>query len=316
VALGPQRRRRGVGNLWERQVAGTAGRHQVLRGGNRLPLGDQESVGRDAQRGVMVEAAPPAAFEMSEPDLLLELLIIALDTPAHFGDVVELWGREPTRGVEQHCGSVKLWLPNGTLLPHAQSPIVEVLRTGIPALNVEVFIERPDGSRLPVLVIFTALRNAQGEITGAVTSFMDITERKEAERRQHFLMNELAHRSNNLLAVIQSIASRSLSGTRPLAEAREVLTQRIQALARSQSVLMTEGLDGAPVAEIIRLEFEAFSERINAVGHDVMLNPRAAQTFALVVHELATNAAKHCALSRLKLAASRISETSPPLSRR
>ncbi|CAN5760640.1 hypothetical protein BH20PSE1_BH20PSE1_04300 [soil metagenome] len=94
---------------------------------------------------------------------------------------VELWGREPTCGVEQHCGSVKLWLPDGTLLPHAQSPMVEVLRTGIPALNVEVFIERPDGSRLPVLVNFAALKNEREEITGAITSFLDITERKQAE---------------------------------------------------------------------------------------------------------------------------------------
>ncbi|MGH8526696.1 MAG: PAS domain S-box protein, partial [Gammaproteobacteria bacterium] len=91
---------------------------------------------------------------------------------------VELWGREPVCGVEQHCGSVKLWLPDGTLLPHAQSPMVEVLRTGVPALNLEVFIERPDGSRLPVLVNFAALKNLQGEITGAITSFEDFTELK------------------------------------------------------------------------------------------------------------------------------------------
>src|SRR5665213_3579047 len=95
---------------------------------------------------------------------------------------VELWGREPACGIEQHCGSMKLWLPNGTLLLHAQSPMVEVLRTGIPALNVEVFIERPDGSRLPVLVNFAALKNAQNEISGAITSFVDITERKVTEQ--------------------------------------------------------------------------------------------------------------------------------------
>ena len=57
------------------------------RGGNRLPLGDQESVGGDAQRGVVMEAAPSAAFEMPEPDLLLELLIVALDAPAQLGEV-------------------------------------------------------------------------------------------------------------------------------------------------------------------------------------------------------------------------------------
>ncbi len=94
---------------------------------------------------------------------------------------VELWGREPVCGVEQHCGSVKLWLPDGTLLLHTQSPMVEMLRTGIPVNNVEVFIERPDGSRLPVLVNFAALKNVQGKITGAISSFIDLTERKASE---------------------------------------------------------------------------------------------------------------------------------------
>lgn len=94
---------------------------------------------------------------------------------------VELWGREPVCGVEKHCGSAKLWLPNGELLPHDKSPVMEVLRTGIPALNIEVSIERPDGSRVPVLVNFAALKDAEGEITGAVTTFIDVTERKEAE---------------------------------------------------------------------------------------------------------------------------------------
>jgi two-component sensor histidine kinase len=51
------------------------------------------------------------------------------------------------------------------------------------------------------------------------------------------------------------------------------------------------------VAEIIRLEFEGFSDRVTAVGPDVMLNSRVAQTFALLLHELATNATKYGALS-------------------
>jgi PAS domain S-box-containing protein len=95
---------------------------------------------------------------------------------------LELWGRAPQCGVERHCGSVKLWLPNGVFLPHTQSPMVDVLRTGVPAKNVEVFIERPDGSRLPVIANFAAVRNTQGEIIGAVTAFEDITERKRAEQ--------------------------------------------------------------------------------------------------------------------------------------
>ena len=56
-------------------------------GGIVYPLGDQKSVGRDAERGMVMEAAPSAPFIVSEPDLLLELLIVALNAPAHLGNV-------------------------------------------------------------------------------------------------------------------------------------------------------------------------------------------------------------------------------------
>jgi PAS domain S-box-containing protein len=116
----------------------------------------------------------------------LPVAVFACDGNAVIQDynhrAVELWGREPQCGVERHCGSVKLYLPDGVFLPHTQSPMVDVLRTGVPAKNVEVFIERPDGSRLPVIANFAALKNGQGEIIGAVTAFEDITVRKQAEQ--------------------------------------------------------------------------------------------------------------------------------------
>jgi two-component sensor histidine kinase len=166
------------------------------------------------------------------------------------------------------------------------------------ARDAEVLIERPDGSRVTVVVNIRPLKNQHGEVTGAINCFYDISERKLAEERQLLLTSELAHRGKNLLAVILSITSRSLSGARPLAEARDVLIQRLHALARNQSVLIAEGFAGAPLTEIVRLEFESFSDRVKAVGPRVMLNPRVAQTFTLLVHELATNATKYGALSR------------------
>jgi PAS domain S-box-containing protein len=212
----------------------------------------------------------------------------------------ELWGREPTLGDtnERFCGSFKLFRPDGSFVPHEQCPMAEVIFGKIPeASGTEVLIERHDGSQVSVVVKIRPLKNERGEITGAINCFYDITERKEAEQRQHFLMTELAHRSKNLLAVISSIASQSLSGTRSLPEARKVLTQRIQALARSQTALVAGGFEGASIAEIISLEFEGFSDQVKSVGPNVLLKPRVAQTFALVVHELATNATKYGALS-------------------
>lgn len=211
-----------------------------------------------------------------------------------------LWGRTPARGdtTERFCGSFKMFRPDGSFMPHDRCPMADVLSGKInSAHDIEVLIERPDGSSVTASVSICPLKNEQGEITGAINAFYDITERKQAEERQRFLMNELAHRGGNLLAVIQSILIRSLSGTRPLAEERQILSKQLLALARSQSALMKEGFKGAPVAEVIRLECEGFSDRVVTVGPDVLLNLRAAQTFALLVHELATNAAKYGALS-------------------
>lgn len=119
----------------------------------------------------LFESAPMAVFACDR-DAVIQ----------HYNShAVRLWGREPECGVERHCGSIKLWLPDGTYLPHTQSPLLDVLRTGDPVTNVEVEIERPDGSRLPVLVNFAAMRDADGQITGAITSFIDITERKRSE---------------------------------------------------------------------------------------------------------------------------------------
>jgi two-component sensor histidine kinase len=191
-----------------------------------------------------------------------------------------------------------MFRPDGSFLPHDQCPMAWVVSGKISEVNdEEVIVERPDGSRVTAVVNIRSLRNEHGEVTGAINCAYDITERKHVEEHQRFLMGELAHRGGNLLAVIQSIVARSLTGAKPLAEERSTLTRRLQALARSQSALMSKGFQGAPVAEIIRLEFEGFSDRVMAKGPDVMLNSRAAQTFALLLHELATNAAKYGALS-------------------
>jgi PAS domain S-box-containing protein len=96
----------------------------------------------------------------------------------------ELWGRTPEPGDtdERFCGSHRLFLPDGTHLPHHECPMAQVLRGElIEVRDQEVLIERPDGSRLTVLVNIGPLRSAEGKLTGAINCFYDITDRKRLE---------------------------------------------------------------------------------------------------------------------------------------
>jgi PAS domain S-box-containing protein len=121
---------------------------------------------------------------------LVEVMPVAVYVCDHTGIVrnynkraVDLWGREPRPGdpAQRYCGSLRLYSPDGRLVPHEESKMAEVLRTGIGAHDLEVVIERPDGSRITVLVNIVALRNADGELIGAMNCFQDITDRKRAE---------------------------------------------------------------------------------------------------------------------------------------
>jgi PAS domain S-box-containing protein len=100
----------------------------------------------------------------------------------------ELWGREPKPGdpAERFCGSFRLFRPDGAYMAHGDTPMADVLRGGPPVRNQEVIIERPDGSRVTVLVNIAPITDAQATVVGAVNVFQDISGEKQARaaRRQ------------------------------------------------------------------------------------------------------------------------------------
>jgi two-component system, chemotaxis family, CheB/CheR fusion protein len=99
----------------------------------------------------------------------------------------ELWGREPAVGDtdERFCGSYKMFRADGTFMPHDQCPMAEVVSGKLSEVrDAEVKIERPDGSWITAVVNIRPLKNRQGEVTGAINCFYDITERKQAEAAQ------------------------------------------------------------------------------------------------------------------------------------
>jgi two-component system, chemotaxis family, CheB/CheR fusion protein len=125
---------------------------------------------------------------------------------------VELWGREPKPAdvSEKYCGSFKMHFPDGTFLPHERCPMADVLRGASPAAHdTEVQIERPDGSRISVIVNIVPLKNVRGEITGAINCFYDVTERKRAEE----LLRESRQRLASLIeSSNDAIITKSLDG--------------------------------------------------------------------------------------------------------
>ena len=154
---------------------------------------------------------------------------------------------------------------------------------------------RKDGTEFPVEIGLNPVgRDGKAMVLATV---IDISARKEAHDSQQLIIRELHHRTQNLFAVIQSIAARSLVEGQTVAETKEILIGRLQALARAHTMLANAAWEGAPLIEIIKREFAGFSQQLGVNGCDIIVDPRAAHQFALIVHELATNALKHGALS-------------------
>jgi two-component sensor histidine kinase len=122
-------------------------------------------------------------------------------------------------------------------------------------------------------------------------------ERKRAQGVEKTLMNELQHRTNNLLTVVQAVAHQSLRERASLEEGRSIFENRLQALAKANRQLANANWSGLKLADLIRQELEPFATRVHLQGPQLILGPQQAQNFSLAIHELATNAVKYGALS-------------------
>ena len=169
------------------------------------------------------------------------------------------------------------------------------------AHQLEFRVLRPDG-RIRWCVgsaATTVDENNQVVRVSGVT--LDITDRKEAEERQMLLAREVDHRSKNALALVQSILR--LTRAKNLPAYVTAVEGRIKALSRAHTVLSQSRWHGADLRGLVDEELAPYRignvEKIKTSGPDVLLQPASAQTLALALHELATNAAKYGALSSM-----------------
>ena len=150
------------------------------------------------------------------------------------------------------------------------------------------------GREEPIVALNSSISEANAIVLAIQNASAELRERLSQQR---LLSRELNHRVKNVLAMVQAMVRRTLSDQRPVAEARELIGQRLQALARAQDLLLRTDWKDISIKEIIATELATYSERIVLDGPDLRIDGRKVQTFTLLLHELTTNAVKHGAFS-------------------
>ena len=150
-------------------------------------------------------------------------------------------------------------------------------------------------------------RSIDNFIAGAVITFVDVTSTvtaesalRESEARLRTLLAELQHRVRNTLAVVKSITKRTADSSTSVEEMAAHLNGRLDAFARVQSAVTRNPDAGIDLASIVADELAAHAvhegDHLAIKGPDLRLEPKAAESISLAVHELVTNAVKHGSL--------------------
>jgi PAS domain S-box-containing protein len=181
--------------------------------------------------------------------------------------------------------------------------ILKIIRKGAADGNTfqtEVRILRPDGQTRWCICAAAMTSDDIGRITRVNGVTIDITELKEAEARRMLLVREVDHRARNALAIVQSIVRLTKASTTK--EYMSLVEGRINALSSAHALLSESRWEGADLHRLVDEEVAPYrnggTERIHIAGSPVFLKPETAQIIAMVLHELATNAAKYGALSQ------------------
>jgi PAS domain S-box-containing protein len=243
-------------------------------------------MGAQAHLAAIVASSPNAVVSLS-PDG-----IVRSWNPAAVG----MFGYEPEEVIGR---SIDLLCPDDGARAAFDALYARVRRGEV--VHADVVRQHKDGRLIDASINVAPMYDEAGRLVGISSINRDIAERKARERHIDFLMRELAHRSKNLLAVVQAIAGQTVRHSPSLEEFRERFTERIAAMSRTQDLLVARDWEGTSITELVDAQLapfeEAASRRIVRSGPELELKANVVHSITLALHELATNAAKYGALS-------------------
>lgn len=174
-------------------------------------------------------------------------------------------------------------------------PLRAAIQSGATTEGLELPLRRADGHETVLSVSAGPVRAAGGERL-AVAAFLDVGERRHAERQRELLTAELRHRVKNALAVVQSMVAQTLAQSGSLDEFRRSFNSRLSLLAKAQDALFASEDGQVAMDTLVKITLAPFGAAIMVRGPDVALPAKQTLSLAMVLHEMATNAAKHGAL--------------------